>query len=215
MYKALIGNILNPLSFSSKFQEKFFENNLHMSYQNYKKLYKQEGRTFKAPIFSKEDIGKALKAWMEGNNYSKAVKWSRMLDKFIHYLPPKVREVPANIILYRGIHVAKTAFEKLTERDKPLVLKNRKYSSWTADIRIAKDFASMPSSSKIGVVLGHKFLKEDLLLDVQKVFKYLGLEDQINQEEKEIIVKNGNKDYKFTPKDIVLYQDEWNRWKKL
>lgn len=210
LYNALIANVLDPESFSQELQTKFFKNNLKLSYEDYLLLYKQAGGKR-----STNDITQVLEQWAIGGNYSKAVKWGQMLDKAVHFLPPEALGLPDQAIkLYRGVHVDETAFQKLLEKDKPLILKNRKYSSWSADFNVAKSFASFPSQNKVGVVIKRTFPKKDLLLNVQQLAKYLRIKDKVDSDENEVIVKNGNKDYKFTLKDIALFQRKWHIWEK-
>lgn len=217
-YDALMANVQDKKSFSQLLQARFFENFLQLSYTDYIKLFKQhEVPNKKKNQFSPEDMIYALKKWIKGDNYAKAVKWGKILNKLVHYLPAEVREVPTeNTMLYRGVHVKKEAFDKLLQSDKPLVLKNRKYSSWTTDRGVAKSFGGSGIPEALtGVVLGRKFSKQALLLDVDKVAIYLGMLDDIDRNEHEIIVKNGNIDYKFTAKDVVAYKETRGWWKEI
>jgi hypothetical protein len=158
-----------------------------------------------------------LQKWVDADNYSKAVKWGQMLDKMMQHLPAEIREMPENIMLYRGVRVNGVAFDKLLQYDKPLILKNRKYSSWTTDLEVAKSFGGgIIPKGLTGVILGRQFQKQVLLLDVNRVAEYLHIANELMQEH-EIIVKNSNVNYKFMLKDIIMYKASpyVYRWTKI
>lgn len=168
------------------------------------------------------NFSNTLELWLDGDNYNKAVKYGRKLDRLAKYLPHKLKINSYNL-LYRGVFVKEKALQKCLEKEKPLVLKNRKYSSWTANIDTTRYILNSINSEEDehGVILQRKFETNAALLDVPETLDFLvqKLEKRFYQKkveeladlyspEQEIIIKNGTDNFKFTIKDIYAYEGE-------
>jgi len=137
------------------------------------------------------------------------------LDKVIKVLKQK-EDIPENVIkspsntLYRAVLVALNVFKK----EKPLKLKNRKYSSWTYDLEAAKEYgdkAFIRARDKrdfVLVILKRKFLNEEIMLNIPEACRWVDFPSHLATEEKEIIVKNVNKNFLFQVGEIILYKKE-------
>lgn len=95
------------------------------------------------------------------------------------------------------------------KKGKPLILRNRRYSSWTYDLNAAKDFGNYKfsdywvSSGYVLIILRRHFQDNEILLNIVKAIPTPTSE---MRREKEIIVKNVNENFTFKPKEIILYR---------
>lgn len=163
----------------------------------------------------------ALESWLEGGDYDEIVSYGRKLDALQKYLPREVKTSPHNR-LHRYVLVKTKALDKCLHKDKPLVLKNRKYSSWTRNTEVAwsmLDVVDEEEDTRV-VILQHKFSSSDILLNVPDTLNYIakqGIEEAeaIADEyahEQEVIIKNNFNNFKFTLKNIFVYEDEEGEW---
>jgi hypothetical protein len=206
----------------------YIKNKMHISFNDYLHLVKEAKNARKRM----DKIADLVFNWtgLSAFNYQEAVKWGQKLEALVPYMPPVALQFPKNT-LYRLVKVKKSAFDKAL-KGKPLILKNRKYSSWTYSIQAAKDFSDDVAlhPDEVFVILRRTFTNSEMLLNVRELIKYLAktegyFEDedlfsvQAYMQEKEIIVKNIKNDFKFTLKDIYKYMDaeseEWLSPKKV
>lgn len=77
--------------------------------------------------------------------------------------------------------------------------------------------------TRIVVILKRTFPKDQIMLNVSNALQFVEIEEKgrpmdpfhnihYYEDQKEIIVKNASKDFKFTAKDIYLYR-EGKQWK--
>lgn len=210
----LFEGVDDPGTFAQTLAKIFFEHDLYLPYEEYKKL--------QGPIKNEESpydkIAAVLQNWIEGDTYAKTSKWGRRLEDLKAFMPPEALTLSSNT-LYRGIRVKKQAFDKLLTRGKPLILKNRRYSSWTPEIKLAKHFAERSSNDEVGVVFRRTFSSDEIVVNVMKLQHILDmqeLEEAFGRKRwPEIIIKNINNDYRFTLKDIYAYFDpQTKKWIK-
>lgn len=217
----LYRNVKDPIKFSGLLAKAFLENGLHLDLKTYKELRAQVD-TFKSKeerIF--ERMYQAFHFWMGGSNYEKAVKWGQLLDKLTPYMPTDVKSSPKTT-LFRLIAIDQAAFNKMRE-NKPLVLENRMYSSWTTSAKSAMNFAEgfNTEPNQVLVILKKTFNKKDVLVNIEQLHSFLLAKGKPVQQysdavdEKEIIIKNAHRDYQFTAKNISRYQDEDGKWVKM
>lgn len=163
-----------------------------------------------------EKVASALSEWLEGHNYDKAVKYGKMLDKLASQIPDKFKKSPTNT-LYRLVMVKKAFFEKI-KKGAPLILRNRKYSSWSYNLKstmYVKDLTEKLAKDYVMVVLQRKFSDNQILINVAPLVDFLSdyfidnwtTLDMVKAE-KEIIVKNSSDDFKFKPEEIYAYKLE-------
>lgn len=153
-----------------------------------------------------ENARLALSNWVREDNYTKAVKAGAILERSLSALPEDVKQSPSNT-LYRALLVQPKMWTKI-KQGKPLILKNRKYSSWTYDLKAAKEFANRKDTMiATAVILRRTFKDENILLNVIPAVKFLHIKSNYYiAKEKEIIVKNVQKDFTFKPSEIYLHE---------
>jgi hypothetical protein len=164
------------------------------------------------------EIKSELEGWLYADNYKQAIKHAERLEHLTKYLPEECKRSPSNI-LYRCVMVNKSLLDKVVEGKKShLVLRNRLYSSWTYDEEAAHKFGSSihpdiyKNNSRILVMLKRTFSKDEIMLAVLPAVYAVGIGTTIVKEEKEIIVKNIKKDFKFKPEEIYLLRREKGSW---
>lgn len=165
-----------------------------------------------AARFSEEDIPEILEnvlnTWTGGNAYADASKIGSVIEKLTKYLPFYVKKSPTST-LYRFVSISTRLLKKVQKGEKEAILRNRRYSSWTYNLDAAKDLAEANILDIINegytpIILRRTFSSDQILLNINEAYEFLGRQDP-HEDENEIIVKNANKDYKFTSKDIYLY----------
>lgn len=180
---------------------------------------------------SEEDVPEllegALDGWSEGDKYARVSKWGELIDRLTKYLPSYVKQSPTNT-LYRFVAISSTLLKQVKLGRKQAILRNRKYSSWTYDLQAAKHLGELMYRYKFhnvnkinhievkrteltAVILKRTFSNDQILLNLNEAYEYLGQQSS-HEDEFEIIVKNANKDYKFTAEDIYLYAED-GKWK--
>lgn len=176
-----------------------------------------------------DNVRQAAVGWLEGDNYKKAAVYGRRLNRFRKYFPPEVVHVPS-LTLYRLIKVRNTAFDKCLKDSKPLILKDRRYSSWTWDLENAQDFAGN-DLDYTNIIFAKTFSPDDIVANIPALFNFLSEEiDQqppavrepipkgllnIAKREYEAVVRNSSDDYKVTAKDILEYRRPSGGWRPL
>lgn len=210
--KILFADVLDVFSFKQELASILLKHK-KINRQSYDALIRRIGT-----IKYADAISYALEQWTLGYEYSKAVKYAKQLDKLSSYLPKKFYKAPR--LLYRAILVAPKAFERI-KQGKPLILKNRKYSSWTTNITAAQHFADNSENSKnyIRVVLRKTFTPDEILLNIEKLGMYLYEYNKFKyprmlQEEQEVLIKNPIVNFRFTPENIYKYSEKHYKWKK-
>jgi hypothetical protein len=175
---------------------------------------------------------KAFVSWVIDDNDEKAAKGAR-LEKYSANLPIEFKRAPSNL-LYRCILVSDSLLEKVKTQDKPLVLRNRKYSSWTYDLQAAKNFSEaaqhyLTTFEKTFIILRKSFPSNQIILNIEAFGRYLGEQSidtqkqfrgierfyvaiHVAQIEKEIAVKNISSDFTFVKHNILFYKQD-NQWK--
>lgn len=171
------------------------------------------------PIIKNLDkITEALKVWIDASNYNKTTYAGKLLERLRSYIPEEFFKSPSNT-LYRAVSITPKALEKL-KRGEPVVLKNRRYSSWTYDPQAALAFGNtqLRGGTNPIVVLKKMFSSNEIFLNVYEFGLYLAdrlkVYRHILDDEKEIAVKSASKDFKFTKNDIYRYLPGKGKWRK-
>jgi hypothetical protein len=171
----------------------------------------------------KSALESVLAPWLETGsaNYKLAIELGTTIEKISKYLPEKLKKSPSNT-LYRFVEISTSLIEKVERNEKQAILRNRKYSSWSYSLEAVKKFGDMIGShvsQYTGVILKRTFSDNQILLNVPECLKLLPNLDDTSEWEKEIIVKNALKDFKFTASDIHLVQryniPKPHTWKEL
>jgi hypothetical protein len=168
---------------------------------------------------TKEQLSEALDAWTEGDpEYVNVVKWGLIIEGLLKHLPKDLRR-PLTNTLYRFVKISTSLLLKVLKEQKEAILQNRKYSSWTTDIQTAKNLGELnsvePDPEHSAIILKRAFSPNEILLDVNKAFDFVGGQPPY-ENENEIIIRNMSKDLKLTAKDIYLYYSrKKDRWFKL
>lgn len=215
--KALFKNAEHRLNFATRLAHQFLRNGMHISRTEYTQLLKKSG-----DLTNLRKIASIMEKWLEGDNYEKTVKWGEQLDQLRNDIPKEALQAPHT--LYRLVIVKEAAFNKLINFDKPLILEDRRYSSWTTSVKAAQDFAQhrRAHEDEVKVILRKIFTSNKILVNVIPLMEYLlssnlieYIDDYI-KEEKEVVVKNMHNDYKFTSKNIEYFQPYKERtWYRL
>lgn len=164
-------------------------------------------------------IAEALRNWGGGGNYEKAAKWGRKLEQLLPYMPAETKQAPTNT-LFRLIIVKQPLLDKILNENKPLILKNRRYSSWTSSARAAAQFTKNRhlSRNEAYVILQKTFTPNEILVNVFELASYLSKRGlmpiyEYMHDEQEIIVRNTSNDYKLTLKNIGLWKNyDTGKW---
>jgi hypothetical protein len=217
-YEDLFKKAEHRLNFATRLAKAFLYNKMNISREEYQEILNQSG--------SFENLNKLvelIETWIKSSNHEKAEELGEQLEKFIPEMPSEALEVPSTT-LFRVVKVKSDAFDKLLEEDKPLILKNRKYSSWTYSAEAVEQFAEENLRYKpdeVQVILRKVFKPNEIFINVVSLMEYLLSSDLIPsienyvQDEKEVIVKNAYNDFTFTLRDIALYQRSGDKnWTK-
>lgn len=165
------------------------------------------------------EIKEAYEKWVDGDNYARAVKWGRQLDRLKRYMPEQALQFPTNR-LFRLIIVKQNVLDKVLRKEKPLILKNRKYSSWTTSARAAAKFTEKRylSDDEAYVILQKTFTPDEMLVNIPELMRFLNkqgtgvdLYDYI-LDEQEVVVRNIKNDYKFGIENIGLWKTLETKW---
>lgn len=154
----------------------------------------------------KKKLTEILSGWLEagGGDYPFAVEVGTSIEKLSKYLPKELKTSPTNT-LYRFVEISLPLLQKVKRDEKQAILRNRRYSSWSFSLDSVKKFGT-DSGSHVdryaGVILQRMFSNDQILLNIHACFKYLPKLDKTSEWEKEILVKNSSKDFKFTAKDL-------------
>ena len=151
-----------------------------------------------------------VRRWVDADTPQELEQVGELIERAreLGVFPAKALRSPSNT-LFRAILVEKTLFEK----GRPLTLKNKKYSSWTYDLEAAKVFGDRQFYWKsrefpdqyVLVILKRKFQNSDILLDILMAAPE---PTSTMYKEKEIIIKNQNKELIFSPNEIALYKQQ-------
>lgn len=158
-------------------------------------------------------LKEVIEKWLKGifNNKQKALEAGKELEKFRPQLAEKYKISPSNT-LYRCVLVKQDVLKK----NKPLVLENREYSSWTYDVNRAKRYCDSGVYVRKGypaIILKRIFSNSEIFLNMEQLSKALFISSLAD--EKEIVVKNIKKNFTFQPNEIILIKEEdRGPWKK-
>lgn len=211
----LFEDIKLPGNFTRLLLDIFLKNKMHISFKDYINLRKER----ESSIERIDELRQTIIDWLQGSTYTKTLKIGKKIEKLISYMPSKVQKSPTNT-LFRVMLVKEPLFEKLLTQNKPLILKNRKYSSWTYDFKGIKGLGTIKYIEKgkgfIPVVFQKTFEDNEILLNLTATLKYLqkwGRDLPFEYEhtlniEREIIVKNSGDIFKFTCDNIYAYRDK-------
>jgi hypothetical protein len=214
VYEKLFKNIINKNKFSPIVAKTFLKNGLNLSITTYKKLKKEHAEISE----NLQELTTAFENWVIGDNYTRAVKWGRQLDRLRPYMPEEAKNSPTHK-LFRLIIVKQSTLDKVLNNEKPLMLKNRKYSSWTPSTRAANRFTKYRDldSNQAYVILQKTFSDDEIIVNIPELMRYLHQKGKIDsyeyiEDEQEIIVKRIH-DYEFTIKNIGLWKNsDTGKW---
>lgn len=215
-FDILFQDIKKKVEFASNLAKTFLKNNLSLTMVQLKQLENQHANTSKQD----RELANALTSWGNGNNYEKAVEFGKQLEKLEPCMPAETKQSSTNK-LFRLIVVAQSLLDKVLHEDKPLILEDRRYSSWTTSARASSNFAKnrLLDENQAYVILQKTFTPSEIMVNVLRLAQYLNRKGEIRvyeymHDEQEIIVKNIHNDYKFTLKNIGLWKNKQTRWAK-
>lgn len=171
-----------------------------------------------------EKLTNAFLGWVVTNyDYNIAKQAGVRLERLMRYVPSKIKRSPVNT-LYRAIIIKESLLNKVLKKNKYFILKNRKYSSWTYDLKAAKRFAEdfLMSKDYCFVILRKTFKPDEMIVNIPELRRYLYHEKMLEgndysyvYREKEIIVKIAGNDHRFTIDNIELYETKDSKgWQK-
>lgn len=168
---------------------------------------------------NEDTIRNLVDIWMAYENYESAEDAAEQLAQYYRIIPDEFKKAPEAVgnIFYRATAIRQSLFDKIQNgEDRPLILRNRKYTSWTWDLIAAEDFGR-EKSEKVHDAAIVIFQKEfpKIFLNVTALNRYFSLRRGLFGE-KEVIIRSQYKDLELTPKDIYsyLHANEWFRFKK-
>jgi DUF2075 family protein len=137
-------------------------------------------------------------------NYKLAIETGKTIEALSKYLPERLKKSPTTT-LYRFVEISLPLFKKVRRNKKQAVLRNRKYSSWSYSLNDVKEFGEdlgVYEPDYVGVILKRTFSDNQILLNIPEYLDFFPNLSKSTEREKEIIVKNASKDFRFTIKDI-------------
>jgi len=177
------------------------------------------------------DIAIVLYKWLEGDNADKAEKYGDQLYTLRRHMPEEVFKIPfiAGSTLYRVMLVQDEVLDRCINEHKPIILKNREYSSWTYFPRAAEDFGFDLEEPGFTLTIFHLETSEwhsFEIINILRLLEFLISKDvrgaeshKANYEsEREIVLRNTSKSFEFRRDNIYEYrdaQDNWSHWREL
>lgn len=170
-----------------------------------------------------DEFVELLDAWLYEDDPKEANQIGEQMSSLIQYVPSECKVAPP--ILYRAIAISNSLLHKIKNEERSsIILKNRKYSSWTYNEGSAMSFAfhMQPPKRATNVILKKRIPPSSILLNVYKFIRYMSKKAttpifdtetrSVAFQEKEIIVQTSST-FEIKPQDIYIVMDiKHSKW---